>query len=74
MLQVGHIERFNPALDALEEKLTRPRFIEAHRLSTYPGRSTDIGVVLDLMIHDIEVVLHLVRSPISASTRSARRC
>jgi predicted dehydrogenase len=64
VLQVGHIERFNPALAALEEKLTRPRFIEAHRLSTYPGRSTDIGVVLDLMIHDIDVVLHLVRSPI----------
>ena len=64
VLQVGHIERFNPALQALGEKLTRPRFIEAHRLSTYPGRSTDIGVVLDLMIHDIEVVLHLVRSPI----------
>src|SRR5271156_3724821 len=66
VLQVGHIERFNPALSALEEKLTRPRFIEAHRLSTYPGRSTDIGVVLDLMIHDIEVVLHLVRSPIAS--------
>ena len=66
VLQVGHIERFNPALSALEEKLTRPRFIEAHRLSTYPGRSTDIGVVLDLMIHDIEVVLHLVRSPIQS--------
>ncbi|HUB67555.1 MAG TPA: Gfo/Idh/MocA family oxidoreductase [Candidatus Methylacidiphilales bacterium] len=66
ILQVGHIERFNPALQALEEKLTRPRFIEAHRLSTYPGRSTDIGVVLDLMIHDIEVVLHLVRSPIQS--------
>jgi predicted dehydrogenase len=64
VLQVGHIERFNPALQALEEKLTRPRFIEAHRLSTYPGRSTDIGVVLDLMIHDIEVLLHLVGSPI----------
>jgi predicted dehydrogenase len=64
VLQVGHIERFNPALGALEEKLTRPRFIEAHRLSAYPGRSTDIGVVLDLMIHDIEVVLHLVRSPL----------
>jgi predicted dehydrogenase len=66
VLQVGHIERFNPALSALEEKLTRPRFIEAHRLSAYPGRSTDIGVVLDLMIHDIEVVLHLVRSPIQS--------
>jgi predicted dehydrogenase len=64
VLQVGHIERFNPALSALEEKLTKPRFIESHRLSTYPGRSTDIGVVLDLMIHDIEVILHLVRSPI----------
>ena len=66
VLQVGHIERFNPALKALEEKLTRPRFIEAHRLSNYPGRSTDIGVVLDLMIHDIEVVLHLVHSPIQS--------
>lgn len=64
ILQVGHIERFNPALKALEEKLTRPKFIEAHRLSPYPGRSTDIGVVLDLMIHDLEIVLHLVRSPI----------
>ncbi|MEJ0001237.1 MAG: Gfo/Idh/MocA family oxidoreductase [Verrucomicrobiota bacterium] len=66
ILQVGHIERFNPALNALEEKLTRPRFIEAHRLSNYPGRSTDIGVVLDLMIHDLEVVLHLVHSPIQS--------
>jgi len=66
VLQVGHIERFNPALRALEEKLTRPRFIEAHRLSAYPGRSTDIGVVLDLMIHDLEVVLHLVHSPIQS--------
>jgi predicted dehydrogenase len=64
VLQVGHIERFNPALRALEEKLTRPKFIEAHRLSPYPGRSTDVGVVLDLMIHDLEIVLHLVRSPL----------
>jgi predicted dehydrogenase len=44
--------------------LTHPRFIEAHRLSPYPDRSTDIGVVLDLMIHDLEIILHLVRSPI----------
>ena len=66
LLQVGHIERFNPALRALEEKLTRPMFIEAHRLSPYPGRSTDIGVVLDLMIHDLEIVLHLVRSPLKS--------
>ncbi len=64
VLQVGHIERFNPAFGALEARLTRPRFIEAHRLSPYPNRSTDIGVVLDLMIHDLEIILHLVRSPI----------
>ena len=65
VLQVGHIERFNPALGALEALLTRPRFIEAHRLSPYPQRSTEIGVVLDLMIHDLEIILHLVRSPLA---------
>jgi len=64
VLQVGHIERFNPALEALERLLTRPRFIESHRLSHYPGRGTEIGVILDLMIHDIEIILHLVRSPV----------
>src|SRR6266568_472349 len=64
ILQVGHVERFNPVLSALEERLTHPRFIEAHRLSPYPERSTDIGVVLDLMIHDLEIILHLVRSPV----------
>ena len=64
VLQVGHIERFNPVLGALEQRLTHPRFIESHRLSPYPGRSIDIGVVLDLMIHDLEIVLHLVRSPV----------
>jgi len=64
VLQVGHVERFNPILSALEARLSRPRFIEAHRLSPYPDRSTDIGVVLDLMIHDLEVILHLVRSPV----------
>ncbi len=63
-LQVGHVERFNPALSALESLLQHPRFIESHRLSPYPARSTDIGVVLDLMIHDIEIILHLVRSPV----------
>jgi predicted dehydrogenase len=66
VLQVGHIERFNPVLRALEERLTRPRFIESHRLSPYPGRSTDIGVVMDLMIHDLEIILHLVRSPVAS--------
>ncbi|HLW34157.1 MAG TPA: Gfo/Idh/MocA family oxidoreductase [Chthoniobacterales bacterium] len=64
ILQVGHVERFNPVLSALESRLTNPRFIEAHRLSPYPNRSTDIGVVLDLMIHDLEIILHLVRSPV----------
>jgi predicted dehydrogenase len=64
ILQVGHVERFNPVLSALEARLAHPRFIEAHRLSSYPNRSTDIGVVLDLMIHDLEIILHLVRSPV----------
>jgi predicted dehydrogenase len=64
VLQVGHVERFNPVLSALESRLTHARFIEAHRLSPYPNRSTDIGVVLDLMIHDLEIVLHLVRAPV----------
>jgi predicted dehydrogenase len=65
VLQVGHIERFNPVLGALEHRLNKPRFIEASRLSPYPGRSTEIGVVLDLMIHDLEIILHLVKSPVT---------
>src|SRR5262249_51070537 len=52
ILQVGHVERFNPVFQYLESVATQPRFIETHRLSPYPARSTDIGVVLDLMIHD----------------------
>lgn len=64
ILQVGHIERFNPVMRELEDRLSEPRFIEAHRLSPFPNRSIDIGVVLDLMIHDLEIILHLVRSPI----------
>jgi predicted dehydrogenase len=66
LLAVGHVERFNPVLKQLEEKLTHPRFIEAHRLSPFPNRSMDIGVILDLMIHDLEVILHLVKSPVVA--------
>ena len=66
VLQVGHIERYNPVLRELEAKLGRPRFIEASRLSPFPGRSIDIGVVLDLMIHDIEIILHLVQSPVAS--------
>ena len=64
LLQVGHVERFNPAFRAMEPFLRTPRFIEAHRLCPYPGRNTEIGVVFDLMIHDLEIVLHLVRTPV----------
>lgn len=66
VLQVGHIERFNPVMSRLEEVLDSPRFIECHRLSPFPKRSLDIGVVLDLMIHDLEIVLHLVNSPLAS--------
>jgi predicted dehydrogenase len=66
VLQVGHVERFNPVLHYLESVATDPRFIEAHRLSPYPARSMDIGVVLDLMIHDLDVVLAFVRSPVAS--------
>jgi predicted dehydrogenase len=65
ILQVGHIERFNPVMSQLEARLNSPKFIECHRLSPFPQRSLDIGVVLDLMIHDLEIVLHLVNSPIA---------
>jgi predicted dehydrogenase len=64
VLQVGHVERFNPVFTYLQTVATEPRFIEAHRLSPYPARSTDIGVVLDLMIHDLDVVLAFVKSPV----------
>lgn len=64
ILQVGHVERFNPVLKYLESVAPHPRFIEAHRLSPYPARSTDIGVALDLMIHDLDIVLAFVRSPV----------
>ncbi|MBI4324713.1 MAG: Gfo/Idh/MocA family oxidoreductase [Chloroflexi bacterium] len=66
VLQVGHVERFNPVFKYLETVATAPRFIEAHRLSPYPARSTDIGVVLDLMIHDLDVVLAFVKSPVTS--------
>ena len=66
VLQVGHVERFNPVFKYLESVATDPRFIETHRLSPYPARSTDIGVVLDLMIHDLDVVLAFVKSPVTS--------
>jgi predicted dehydrogenase len=65
VLQVGHVERFNPALVSVERRLAEPRFIEARRQSGYTFRSTDVGVILDLMIHDIDVTLSLVRSPVT---------
>jgi predicted dehydrogenase len=64
VLQVGHIERFNPALSALESSPIRPKYLTAERLSIYTFRSTDIGVVFDLMIHDIDLVLSLVSAPV----------
>lgn len=64
IIQVGHVERFNPVFRYIEQVATEPRFIETHRLSPFPARSTDIGVVLDLMIHDLDVVLAFVKSPV----------
>ena len=62
ILQVGHIERFNPVFQYLRKVAHEPRFIESHRLSPIPARSTDIGVVLDLMIHDLDILLAFVKS------------
>ena len=64
VLQVGHIERFNPAILALKKILTRVGFIEVHRLAPYKPQGTEVGVVLDLMIHDIDIILNIVDSPI----------
>ena len=63
-LQVGHIERFNSAFNATQKIISNPKFIECHRLSTFPNRSLDVGAVLDIMIHDIDIVLGLVNSPL----------
>ena len=62
--QVGHVERYNPAYLALTEETLQPMFIEAHRLSQFNPRGTDVSVILDLMIHDIDIVMHLVKSPV----------
>ena len=66
ILQVGHIERFNMAVMRLKQIVTRPAFIEAHRLGPYDARVKDVGVVLDLMIHDLDIILQLVNSPIKS--------
>jgi predicted dehydrogenase len=65
-LQVGHVERFNPALQAAQEKLKTPLFIECHRLAAFKPRGVDVDVVLDLMIHDIDVIMSLVKSPVKS--------
>jgi predicted dehydrogenase len=65
IMQVGHIERFNPALVAIEERQVDPRFIESHRMAQFDPRGTDVAVILDLMIHDIDLTLSLVKSKLS---------
>jgi len=65
VVQVGHLERFNPAVQATIPIITRPMFFEVHRLSIFTARSLDVDVVLDLMIHDIDVVLSFVKSPVT---------
>ncbi len=66
VLQVGHLERFNPAIGVLREHLKQPRFIECERMAPFKKRGTDVNVVLDMMIHDIDLVLHLADSPIKS--------
>ncbi|MGX9727049.1 MAG: Gfo/Idh/MocA family oxidoreductase [Candidatus Electronema sp. VV] len=66
ILQVGHLERFNPAVLAVQPLLKNPLFIEAHRLSVFKNRGTDVDVILDLMIHDIDIILSMVNSPIQS--------
>ena len=64
ILQVGHLERYNPAIRKLESIIKEPKFVECHRLAPFVERGTDVDVVLDLMIHDIDVIASLVRSPV----------
>jgi len=64
--QVGHVERFNPAFKAIKSEIKNPMFIETHRLAEFNPRGTDVPVVLDLMIHDIDIVLSVVNAPVMA--------
>ncbi len=72
-IQVGHVERFNPAFIAIQDQLNRPMFIEAHRLAQFNPRGTDVPVVLDLMIHDIDIILHVVKSNVRSVHASGVR-
>jgi predicted dehydrogenase len=69
-MQVGHVERFNPAFRALEGHHLNPMFIEVHRLAQFNPRGTEVSVILDLMIHDIDIILHLVKSDVKAISAS----
>lgn len=62
--QIGHVERYNPAMLALRNRKLEPMFIETHRLAQFNPRGTDVAVILDLMIHDIDIILHIVKSPV----------
>ncbi len=64
IIQVGHLERFNPAVQAMEPFLTTPVFIESNRISIFKNRGVDVDVVLDLMIHDIDIILNIIKSPL----------
>ena len=70
VLQVGHIERFNSVMIGIIERLDQPRFIESTRLASFTARATDVSVILDLMIHDIDIILDLVDSPITRISAS----
>jgi len=66
VFQVGHLERFNPAIVAIEKEISTIRFIESHRLASYNPRGTEVSVILDLMIHDIDIILDIVQSDIES--------
>ena len=64
IMQIGHLERFNPVMERLKNEINNPMFIEVHRLAEFNPRSTDVNVIFDLMIHDIDIILTLIKSPI----------
>lgn len=69
-VQVGHVERFNPAFQGIKDMVLNPMFIESHRLAAFQPRGTEVSVILDLMIHDLDLVLHLVKSPVAKVSAS----
>jgi predicted dehydrogenase len=74
VLQVGHIERFNPAYEELRSRPFQPKYIRAQRMGPFTGRSTDVGVVMDLMIHDLDLLLGLVQSPVQSVAAVGMSC